>query len=256
MKSKSFSLYIILGFIISFLSFFFLMILAYTVFAPNWKTGLFTGGEVCYRELKTRYISQENCPYNSFILGGSKAGFLQPKTFNYYNKNKQYYNFYTSNGLFSNYECYSRYLIATHNDTIKEIVIHLSSYETNSYYDSLYVPIQMQENVLLKTKSLLTFIKERYLNITFLKNLFLYFKTGKTSINSTGEINAIDSITLFEKDNDSFIKQNVLHSFIPHLRKLFYSEPQLRFYTKDIEALKRIKQYCDKNHINLKVTYK
>ena len=66
-----------------------------------------------------------------------------------------------------------------------------------------------------------------------------------------------DGYTLFEKDNDSFIKQNVLHSFIPHLRKLFYSEPQLRFYTKDIEALKRIKQYCDKNHINLKVvTYK
>ena len=250
MKTKTFTIIIISGFITAFLFLFSIMFYINKHYSPDWRQGEITGSEVIIRELKSRYINQTKNKYDVYILGGSKAGFLLPSTFEKYTNN-HYYNFYTSVGLFSNYELFSNFLI--NENAPKEIIIHLSTYETYNYDDKVYIPIKMQKFFFSKVKSILLFFKERYLNINYLNSIIQFQNTGKLSIKQTGEINSFDSLIWYNKDKESYVKQNVLHSFNEHIEELLYNEPHLQFYKKDIDTLKRIKQNCDDNNIELKV---
>lgn len=252
MECKRFVRVTVLAYILSLLFLISSMVVANILWAPDWKSGEINGSEIIFRELKTRYISQKNVPYNCYIIGGSKAGHLNTVTFNKFT-NQRFYNFFTSTGLFSNYERFSTFLIKEHKDTIKEIILHISTYETDRYNDEVYIPVEMQKNLLLKCKSYFLYFKERYLNIAELLSLFRYSKNRKTSVLTTGESNLSDSKITFNADSEKYVKQNVLINFEHDIEKLFNEPPHLRFCKKNIESLKKIKDNCENNNVNITV---
>lgn len=242
MKSKNFARLLIIFFIIALILLLGIMIVANIKYGTDWKNGEITGTEIVFRELKTRYISQKNLSYNAYILGGSKAGYFQTSVINDYS-NESFYNFYTSVGCFSNYERYTDFLIQQQKNVIQEIVLHLSTYETDyTYDDTVYIPIEMQETILKKIKSSLLFFKEKYLNVTYLKYLLANKKKSLNNIQNNGK-----------KESNNMDLQPVLINYENNIHKLFYNEPKLRYCRRNLETLSRIKKECDKNKIQLKV---
>ena len=252
MKSRTFAVFMVAAFWAAALFLGALLFFADKKWCGDWKKGEIAGGEVIFREAKTQFISQKDVPYNAYILGGSKAGFLKPATFDLYS-GKHFYNFYTDVGLFSNYERFSNYIIDRQGKNAQEILIHLSTYETNGYDDAVYVPYEMQANIFLKAKSRLQFFKEKYLNSGYFNNLRNFHRIQKSNIEPSGEINSSECEQKSAQNPEKFVETYVLNNFQVNLKKLFYEEPHLRFCKKDIEALKRIKRRCDENGTKLTV---
>ena len=228
MKSRTFSILIVAAFWAATLFLAALMIFADKKWCGDWKKGEIAGGEVIFREAKTQFISKKNVSYNAYILGGSKAGFLKPATFDLYS-GKHFYNFYTDVGLFSNYERFSNYIIDSQGENAEEILIHLSTYETNIYDDAVYVPYEMQPNIFLSAKSHLQLFKEKYLNSSYFNHLRNFHRTRKSIIEPSGEMNSSELEQKSAQNPDKFVETYVLNNFQVNLKKLFYEEPHLRF---------------------------
>ena len=207
------------------------------------------------RAAKSKYLKKNADSCNAVVLGGSKAGVLSTERLSEYT-GKNYYNFYTAYGCFSDYLTYGKWLIETAG--IEEITLHLSSievqmYDRSSVNDIYRVPAFVDGNLLDVALENLNYLCR---NIETSVSYALEDKDEKANgMDSliTGERNYSYPYQLIEEDEQSYIKKYVLPRYKKNLQKLFGKAPSVPAIEKNIKALQELKAFCDKKGVTLKV---
>ncbi len=228
----------------------------------NWRNGYIDVlSHFTNREEKANYILQADLPHTAFILGGSKSAALEPDLLNSYT-NEQFYNFFVGNGNFRDYELYTNFLLSKYKGTVKEIILHLSSHESETFIhkESDFIPAAIAMSIPEKLQSEFRFLKKYYLNLQTFFDLYksrLYEK-------DSGITNEYGARTRFGDDrtqklletapvkyqNDVFAYWGKYENCI---RSLFYGEVYLAGCDKNIEALRHIKAMCDSRGVKFTV---
>lgn len=211
------------------------------------------------RKIKSEYITREFPDVEGIILGGSKAGVLDPERIREYS-GLSYYNFSFMHGNFSDYEIYFRYLL-THTQNLKEIMIHLSSIEV-SYYSwyrdrtkdpDTKVPAMVSGN-------LWDYVTENLSHLcTDIHTTIRSIRKPDAGISrdtlATGQKNWLSAISKFNEDPEAFLEKNFYHGADKSFRELFSRKAsgETRYYQENLDALKRIRQLCEENGVTLKV---
>ena len=207
------------------------------------------------RAAKSKYMKKYGEDYNAVVLGGSKAGVLSTELLSEYT-GKNYYNFYVAYGCFADFLTYAEYLIDT--AQIEEITLHLSSIEVQKYDRSdtneIYeVPSVVQGNIVDKTMETLNYLCR---NIT---SSIEYVMEGKDELEKgmdsliTGERNYSYPYSLMAEDWDGYAQEYVLPRFQQNLRPLFERTPSVPAIEKNLEAMRKIQELCEKEGVTLKV---
>lgn len=261
MKTKTFSILTIISYLCATL-----FLLGITAFinridnSYNWKTGTVKAdNSLLARQLKTNYISQKKMMQNAFILGGSKAGALQPEKLKNYTEN-DYYNLYVPQGNFRDYGLFVNYLLNTYDRSIQEFILHLSSHESEKFSKVPYIPIQMQRNVFSKIHSYLQFIQQEYLILDKTKLIEDLKKRNNKPILFTefGARNPLSDLyrqTELEK-NPKVFKKTVFSywgKYETALNNLFKQTVNLPACERNIEELRKIKKVCDSKNVKLNI---
>ena len=259
MKSKTFVLLIISAFISAVCVLATCMILTQKVREKtyDWRTGVTNqGNAMTGRQEKADFLSQNNLPFNAFIIGGSKAGALKAETFEKYS-DKRFYNFYVSSGNFRDFGLYANFMLNKYKGSTKEIVLHLSSHESEKFSRIPFIPIQMQKNLFSKVHSFAQIFRERFLNI----NTFIAIKNDRklpvgVSSSTGSRSDADDEYIQKSLKDESKFKNDVLsywESYDKAIQDLFYQNVSLSACKKNIEELKRIKASCAEKGVKLTV---
>ena len=228
----------------------------------DWRSGRIWGSDAWSMiEYKTNYISQKNLPYNAFIFGGSKSSAMQPAKLKTYTGD-DFYNYFTGNGCFENYEMYVNYVLKIYKN-INEIILCLSSHEVE-HYGALreLVPSNIQNIPFAFFKVRMKLFKEKFLNITTF--IDLYKNRNKENLDPLLHADGSRDHSLYfakrEEDPEKYIKKRVLPfwnlqdgGWEKSMHDLFYREPQLPACDDNIAALKRIKAKLDSRNIKLTV---
>lgn len=211
------------------------------------------------REKKAEYLKKHLDEYDSFILGGSKAGSLYPETLYKYT-NEKFYNFFTANGCFEDYERFVKFIVKNKKTETKEIILHLSLLETENYsnYDSS--PSVMIDNVFLRVIHKIKVSSNFYLSF---ENFKLSLKRNKNTQkkNYISERDGVISTEIQKKyrenlqDSKSFYKHMLSYNEVyeKSLYDLFYKYSSLKACEKNIESLKGIQLLCKENNIEFKI---
>lgn len=218
--------------------------------------------EFISREDKTAYIKRNTDLYDTFILGGSKAGGYRPEVLNDLNDSNAY-NFHTTGGCFYDYENYIRFLL-TNNTQIKEIILNLSSHEISGFIRNKSLPSYIQSNCFAKFYYRVMYYREKYLSfdrfwymrnaLTALRESWLYDMEGGARIE-------IDEYyyELYENNVDIDLWNievfNYWGEYETCLADLFNLKPEdnLPFCNQNIDSLGRIKSMCDEKGVKLTV---
>ncbi|MGN0728745.1 hypothetical protein [Treponema sp.] len=261
-KPKTFVILMGTAFIAAFFLLLGCIIFAQKSWGIKWQTGITTQcNQLIGRQQKTNYISQENIKHTGYIIGGSKAGALRAEKFNAFT-NGSYYNFYVSSGNFRDFSLYIEYILKEKSGTVKDIVLHLSSHESEEFIRVPFIPVQMQDNVFSKLHSTGQFTPENYLNVQTFFQLYKYKNNTPESVIGisavTGERSkADDAYTLYtyEKVDKKFYQDVFCYweDYDSAIKDLFYSTPTLPACEKNIQALKQIKSACEENGVKLTV---
>jgi len=261
MKAKTFVILIISAFVAAICVLFTTMKIANSINSRgnDWKSGKIHSIEPLLREEKALYIGQKDISYDSFVVGGSKAGFLKKERLDFYSGGN-FYNFFATSGGFRDYDLYINYLIRKHEKNIKEIILHLSTYEANAYSYGDYIPIPMQSNIFGKISSIFKICKSMYLNIDLFSNYAKkWLNNGKEdyAISEYGDYIMTKSVEEFSRDSDSYVKKYVL-PITKDSRELKYlfedsSLVSKSVCKKNITTLSRLKKLCDDNEIKLTI---
>ena len=211
------------------------------------------------RKIKTEYILKRFPDVEGVILGGSKAGVLDPERIRHYT-GLSYYNLSLTHGNFSDYETWTRYL-AQHLDNLKEVTIHLSSIEGGyySWYRDI-TPDPMTDVPALMKGNLWNLITENLGNLcTDIRTTFEAWRNPDKGITrdtlATGQKNWRAAIRSYEKDPEAYLEKNFFSSADHSLKNLFTRSARDRkhYYQENLDALVRIRDFCSENGITLKV---
>lgn len=211
------------------------------------------------RKIKTEYILKRFPDVEGILLGGSKAGVLDPKRITSYT-GLSYYNLSFTHGNFSDYETWTKFLVK-HLKNLKEITIHLSSIETGYYSWYRDVTPQAETRVpALMTGNLWDGITETLSYLcTDVKTLFKGWRNPDRGITrdtlATGQKNWRAAIKAFEIDPEAYLQKNFYADENSTLTMLFANttDDEKKYYQENLDALIRIKNVCEKNGITLKV---
>ena len=238
------------------------IVFAQKMWGIKWSTGVVNQyNSLISRQQKTDYFSQENIRHTGYIIGGSKAGALRPERFKDFTGN-DYYNFYVASGNFRDYTLYIEYILKEKRETVKNIVLHLSSHESEKFERVQFIPVQMQNNMFSKLHSTGQFVRENYLNVQTFFSLYKYKNNLPDSVigisAATGERSREEDSYVFssyENDARKFYNDVFCYwgDYNANLKDLFYKNPDLSACEKNILALKRIKSSCEENGVKLTV---
>ena len=207
------------------------------------------------RAIKTKYVTRNNDQIDALVVGGSKAGALDTELLTEYT-GKNYYNFYSNVGNFSDYKTYIEYMIK--NSYVSEITLHLSSFEVDYYRGgtagTMKVPAIVSGNTwdqITETLGyLLTDIKTLRKNYNKIKK----WNVETLDVTSVGERNRLSAYRKFAKTPEKYTYNNVTKNLNSCLKKMFSQEASTRpAYDDNLNALREIKALCDENNITLKV---
>ena len=215
------------------------------------------------REIKAVYVKRHREDFNAFVIGGSKAGVLDPERLSALS-GLSWYNFYFDFGNFSDYYTFAKFLIET--TDCKEILLHLSSFEVKYFSqadlaDVYKVPAIASRNpfdiIPELLSSLLTDIK------TLLKG-FQRIQSGDRY--DTEETYAVDVLKSgirrlvrpeirYARNPEPYTKRVTLLHYEANLKKLFQKEPAESYpaYELNLEALKKIRDLCKEHEVTLRV---
>lgn len=212
------------------------------------------------RERKADYISAHLDDFDSFVLGGSKSGALNPELLDALT-GRTFYNYYNNGGNFYDYEQILDFILRKKKNAVKQIVLHLSVHEAQEYNRNGFMPSAMYNNpfkrIFYKAKSIMQF----YLNVstftgfrkTFEKELWIPRGQPRNGTDRA-ETDPI-SQELF-KNNPAMFRKLVLSYWTDYdmaIENLFRMEQRLPACDDNIAALRRIKAKCDERGITLTV---
>ena len=213
------------------------------------------------RSIKAKYILAHPEEYQGFILGGSKAGAISTELMQEYT-GLPYYNLYYNIGNMADYLRYTQFLID--NTQVKEITLHLSSYETLQYertsQGSAYkVPAALKSDLAASALEYLSFLMTDVK--TTVETLSSRPKKNPQNADSlvTGMKNWRTYLRSFAKDSEAYIAKNVTKKQERALRSLFKDntndtdEKKQEARTKGVQAMREIKALCDENGVTLRV---
>lgn len=198
---------------------------------------------------KIDYLDKNHDKFNSYIIGGSKSGALIPAKMEQYFPGAKFYSMLMYGGDFYDYELITKYLID--NYEIKNLVLHMSVFEIKRYGRG--EGIQNQPHAKVTGESLpMFYFKFLTLNLNYSREkIEAWFK--KDIKDQYSVIRSEDGV--FEKTKvDKRLRENP-EEFVanePTFHKKHYKIGNIGLY-KNIEALREIKEYCDKNNVDFYV---
>ncbi len=211
------------------------------------------------RKIKTEYIMKEFPDVECIILGGSKAGVLDPERITGYS-GLSCYNFSFTHGNMSDYEIYLRYLL-DHTDNLKEIILHLSSIEVRYYSWNR----DFREEAETRVPAMVTGVLWDNLteNLSYLctniQTTFKAIKSPDSGISrdtlSTGQKNWRSAIESFSKDPAEYLEKNFYKNARSSLQNLFARKAsgEALYYRENLRALERVKELCSDHNVKLTV---
>lgn len=267
-QNKFFSLKIIFIYILSIV-----ILVAANIFASNywshqlksdWKKGLINSsdgyGTVVY---KTKYISQKSSKslYNSFIFGGSKTGCIQPSYLEKFSNHK-FYNYWTNNGCFENYELFINHILNEYNE-IKEVWICLSSHEVE-HFETIWriIPSEMKKRPFgnIITEFQMFFLVNFNINtfIDLFKNRNK--KNFEQLTNQDGSRCFNNILSNYNKNPNEYVNEKVYNYWHKNdggydrcIHDLFKKNPKLVSVEKNINSLIKINNKLLNRNIKLKL---
>lgn len=210
------------------------------------------------REIKSVYLKRHKGEYDSVIMGGSKAGIIDPVQLSELTGRK-YYNYYWNTGNFADYLRYAKF--AVEECGITEITLQLSGFEVLQYdHTSAGEIYEVPAVVSGKPWEMAT---------EFLSYLMTDVKTTVEKAMNTPDPDpyTLDVLKtgrriwarfdkLYAEDPDKQIKTYALKNWkdkrLPDLFSGEEAESQPA-YRSSAEGLKELKEYCDKHGVTLKV---
>ena len=207
------------------------------------------------RSIKARYILDHKDEIEGVVLGGSKAGAVDTNVLSELS-GLRYYNLYSNYGNFADYYRYAKFLIEKVH--VKEITIHLSSYETVKYdrtnVGNAYKVAAVTKNRWEQVKEFLSYL------VTDWKTMRKTLKNrpnknpAKADPISSGIRNRNSAVRRIQKDPDASVYSHQLSKYEDRLYKMFY-EPNLgqACYEENLDSLRKIKKLCDKSGTKLRI---
>lgn len=198
------------------------------------------------RESKLKHIAKNKDKYKGYIIGGSKAGALNPDLISKY-ENKEFYNLCVTNGCFDDYKNYIQYI--ADNTSAEKIILHLGSIEALKYSFSkepASITPTMKDDIKEGLGMLLKSPKQLITELT------------DKSIIHTYKNDAINYAPIYglvaKLGPDEYAKNYVLSDNTDYLYwRIFYQEKELEAFNQNLEAMRHIVQTCQNHDIELVV---
>ena len=204
------------------------------------------------REQKAEHIKYHGDEYDAFLVGGSKAGAIHSDKLSEIDGYK-YYNCWLLSGNFEDYYNYCKYIIHTAHP--KKILLHISTSEIAQFDreakgDIYEIPAVMSGNskVAEVTKFLFKNLSVSWDTITK--------KEDSYPIEKTGERNLTKYYAYYRdhKDTTTYYDYLMIAQVDPYLPRLINgTKDKTDLVNSNISYLKKIKQLCDKNKVELNV---
>ena len=204
------------------------------------------------REQKAEHIKYHGNEYDAFLVGGSKAGAIHSDKLSEIDGYK-YYNCWLLSGNFEDYYTYCKYIINTAHP--KKILLHISTSEIAQFDreakgDIYEVPavISGKSKVAEVTKFLFKNLSVSWDTITS--------KEESYPVQKTGERNLSKYYAFYQthKDKNAYYDYLMKAQVDPYLPRLINgTKDKADLVNSNITYLKKIKQLCDKNQVELNV---
>ncbi len=224
----------------------------------DWRTGKIWGGDgIWVAENKTNYIARNNGRYDSFIIGGSKAGSIHTSRLNDLT-NCTFYNYWTNWGCFYNYEMYINYILK--NNNVKHIVLCLSG--TEVYHidpPNKVIPSKIKSTPFASEITELTNFKKKYLNINTFLDLYKNRKKPKSLevlTYSDGSRDFSNYKTKMKENPSDYVIEKVFSffgGFDKNLMTMFTTKQKLSACDYNIKSLNRIVSMLKKKEVLLTI---
>ncbi len=201
------------------------------------------------RVAKIAYLDERHEQYNSYIIGGSKSSSISPELLNnYYGNGAKFYSMLMYGGDFSDYEKTLYYI--GDNYKPKNIVLHMSLQEINHFNEkstdfkqSLHAKVNGDSSLFFYTKYLLLNPSYGYKKLQGLAERKIDSFQYAQFIPETGVYNKVKR-DAEEVDNLGKYMAANSAAFKP------FGKLDAVALDKNIEALKRMKKYCDERDIH------
>jgi len=194
---------------------------------------------------KIDYLDKYHNKFDSYIIGGSKSGAMIPGKLEKYFEGSKFYSMLMYGGDFYDYELIAKYLID--NYEVKNLVLHMSVFEIKRYGRG--EGIQNQPHAKVTGESLPKFyFKFLTLNLDYSREkVEAWLKEDKTLCSVIRSEDGVFEKTKIDKrlreNPEEFVAQE------PSFHKKHYNIGNIGLY-KNVEALKEIKEYCEKHNVN------
>lgn len=206
------------------------------------------------RELKAQHVLHYGDQYDAYLIGGSKSGSYRAEKLSELD-GYRYYSLYEAGGSFYEYELETEFLLEHTNP--KKIVLSISGGEVN------YLK-RNQEDITVKVPAILTgesrfqeMLDFLFMDITESIDRLKERLNGKTyaELTSTGERNLSRYYQKIESGQDmvQYTQDAVLDTFAARMKTLFTTDKEAAYIQESLASLRRIKELCDENGVELMV---
>lgn len=202
------------------------------------------------RYAKLSYLDKEYRKYNSYIIGGSKSNSFLPGTLNQYIPDASFFSLSYIKGNFFDYETTAHYIIDNYD--VRNILLSISISEVSRYKLN-----QSKKNILYRASYRTT--GENKLIFGF-ESVFVNLSETVKKIKAIKEPDSSQNKVYNEDGTATWLRvQNVMEKnpeqYAEKIKQRGYrmKDKDMSDIGKSLDALKRIKAYCNENNVNLTV---
>lgn len=201
------------------------------------------------RFIKVEFLEKNHHQFNSYMFGSSRMGSTHPEVIEKYVPNSKFYNFATSSANFSDYLSHLEYFLKRGYE-IKNLYLQIDIMGGMTSYG------QNEGYYLLKAHPYVTGDSLPSYYLKYLMNPSLPNIEGKILANTQDQ-----NHSLYDFQTGSSSKEYLDEVLSSSCKEYIKNEPSFHIkpsrtitgdaISQSIDALRKIKTYCDQNHINL-----
>lgn len=204
------------------------------------------------RHIKAQYVKKHWQEYDAYLVGGSKAAAFSADKLSELD-GYRYYNNYISGGNFKDYLYFANHILE--NCQPKKIVLHISgpevlNYDRQKLGDIYKIPAELQgESQLTEiVEFLMKNVETSFEKLTKKRNIiYPVTEKGERTIDYYEELRV--------KNPEAYAKKYVTFKYDKALRAFFKKTRELPAVDDNLNALREIKENCDKNGVELMVIF-